>query len=215
MKTEIIDISEPLGPTTAVWPGDSPFTQEWVMRMADGLSCNVSTIRMSVHCGTHTDAPFHFLPQGITVDQIPLETYIGPCRVIRGASKGNPPLVDPQFLIDQNLEGVERLLLKTNPTHCAEVFDENFCALGPEAAKVLVSMGLRLVGLDTPSMDSFSSKTLEAHKILLDGGVAILENLDLSHVKEGDFELIALPLKIIGGDSSPVRAILRTTNLSH
>ncbi len=119
--------------------------------------------------------------------------------------------MDPQFLLDQELEGVERLLLKTSSNHCAESFNENFCALGPEAANILVAKGLRLVGIDTPSMDSFSSKTLQAHKILLQGGVAILENLDLSQVDEGEFELIALPLKILGGDSSPVRAILRET----
>jgi arylformamidase len=209
MTPKIIDISEPLEPATAVWPGDSPFSQEWVMRIEDGMSCNVSTIRMSLHCGTHTDAPFHFFAQGKTIEKIPLETYIGPCRVLKGLPIGSPPLIDPEFLKKQNLKGVERLLIRTKTQHGKGKFNEDFCALGPAAAQVVVSLGIRLVGLDTPSMDSFSSKTLEAHKILLKGGVAILENLDLSKVVEGDFELVALPLKIMGGDSSPVRAILR------
>jgi len=214
MKAPIIDISEPLGSSTAVWPGDTPFSQEWVMRMDQGMTCNVSTIHMSLHCGTHTDSPFHFFPEGKTIDQIPLETYIGPCQVIKAQSKGTPPLIDPASLKNLGTLGAERLLIQTNPKHSAETFKENFCALGPEAAKILVELKIRLVGIDTPSMDSFSSKTLEAHKILLDGGVAILENLDLSKAQEGQYELIALPLKIMGGDSSPVRAILRKLPLS-
>ncbi len=209
MKSKIIDISEPLGEKTAVWPGDSPFVQEWVMKMEAGHSCNVSTIRMSVHCGTHTDAPFHFFPQGKTIDQVPLDAYIGPCRVIRGHTIGSPPIIDPENLLNANLEGVDRLLIKTHSKHDYKTFNKAFCALGPQAAEVVVSLGIRLIGLDSPSMDPFSSKELKAHKILLSGGVAILENLDLSKVEEGVYELIALPLKIRGGDSSPVRSILR------
>lgn len=209
MTPDLIDISQPLSATTAIWPGDSPFSQEWVMRIEEGMSCNVSTIRMSLHCGTHTDAPFHFFPQGQTIDQVTLHPYLGRCRVIQGTFSGSPPLIDASSLEKRNLNGVKRLLIKTQATNNPNHFQKDFCALGPEAAKVVASNGIRLIGIDTPSMDTFQSKALEAHKTLLKGGVAILENLNLSQVEEGDYELIALPLKILGADSSPVRAILR------
>jgi len=205
----IYDISEPVSPATAVFPGDTPFSARWVLRMAEGDSCNVSTITMSVHCGTHTDAPRHFDDGGLDMASVALTPYIGRCRVIEVTGRGTPRLVDPDELGAGVLEGAERVLLRTRATHDPGVFDQDFTALGPLAAQHLVDAGIRLIGLDTPSMDHATSRDLPAHHILQRGGVALLENLDLSAVPPGDFELIALPLKIVDADSSPVRAILR------
>jgi arylformamidase len=205
----IWDVSEPLSPATAVFPGDTPFSQQWIMRMEDGGSCNVSTVRLSAHCGTHTDAPLHFDPNGHDIASVPLDVYIGRCRVVDVTGTGTPRLVAPGDLERAVGAGVERVLLRTGRRHDSARFDEGFTALGPRAAEVLVRARIKLVGIDTPSMDHATSKDLRAHHVLHGGGVAILENLDLSSVPPGDYELIALPLKIVGGDSSPVRAILR------
>jgi len=208
-QRKIYDISEPISEQTAVFPGDTPFSREWVMRMEEGRSCNVSTIRMSAHCGTHTDSPLHYESEDIDIGSAELTTYIGPCRVLSVVGVGYPSLVPAGALTAAALEGVERLLLRTAEKHNYRVFDRRFTALGPDAARVVVAAGLRLVGIDTPSMDHADSRDLKAHKILRAGNVALLENLDLTGVPEGDYELIALPLRIFGSDSSPVRAILR------
>lgn len=210
----IYDISEPIEPATAVYPGDTSFTAEWVARLERGDSCNVSTMRMSVHCGTHADAPAHFVLNGADIASVPLETYLGRCRVLDVGAVGEPPLVDPGGL-QGRLQGVERLLLRTNRRHDHRRFDPGFTALGPAAAGVLIAAGVRLVGIDTPSMDHATSKDLPTHHLLAANRVALLENLDLSAVpvdadRGTDYELIALPLKIVGGDSGPVRAVLRT-----
>lgn len=205
----IHDISARISPASAVWPGDRPFEQEWGMRLDRGDSCNVSAIRISAHCGTHVDAPLHFLDDGLPVDELPLSTYIGPCRVIAVTPEGAPPVVPARLLHRLGQGPPERLLFKTKQGHDETRFDEGFCSLGVQAAEEAVRLGLALVGLDTPSVDPFASRSLTSHKTLLRGGVAILENLDLSRVSAGDYELIALPLKIAGSDASPVRAILR------
>jgi arylformamidase len=205
----IWDISEPIEPATATFPGDTPFAQEWVMRMERGGSCNVSTIRMSVHAGTHTDAPLHFDCAAPDIAAVDLRAYLGRCRVVDVRGEGRPPLVPASVLRPELLAGAERILLRTRDRHDHRVFDEGFTAVGAAAARVLVAAGIRLVGIDTPSIDHATSKELDGHHVLYLGGVAILENIDLSHVPAGDYELIALPLRIVNGDSSPVRAILR------
>ncbi|MCA8948300.1 MAG: arylformamidase [Planctomycetes bacterium] len=206
---KIWDISEPIEPATAPFPGDTPFSQEWVLRQDDGGSCNVSTIRMSVHVGTHTDAPLHFDLAGADIASVDLTLYCGRCRVVDVRGAGVPALI-PAAAIDAALtDGAERILFRTRDRHDHTTFEPTFTAVGPDAARALVAAGIRLVGIDTPSMDHADSKELDGHHVLADGGVAILENLDLSRVAPGDYELIALPLRIVGGDSSPVRAILR------
>lgn len=206
---KIFDISEAISPANAVFPGDTPFSAEWVMRMEDGASCNVSTLRMSAHLGTHADSPFHYDPAGKDSASADLSVYMGPCLVVDLRGVGEPSLIDPAALMALELQAVERILFRTQDGHDANSFDASFTALGPEAARVLVERGIRLVGIDTPSMDHATSKDLPGHQILNGGGVALLENLDLSAVEPGEYELIALPLRIVGGDSSPVRAILR------
>ena len=179
------------------------------MKMAEGASCNVSTMRMSVHVGTHTDSPLHYDDDDTDIASVDLSAYIGRCRVLEAQGEGDPSLVLASALPIEMLDGIDRLLLRTSEMHDHTNFDEGFTALGPAAAKAVVKAGLRLVGIDTPSMDHATNKELDAHKILRAGNVALLENLDLTGVPEGDYELIALPLKIAGSDSSPVRAILR------
>lgn len=205
----LFDISEPIEPASATFPGDSPFSQEWVARQEQGASCNVSTIRMSVHVGTHTDAPLHFDLAGPDIASIDLTQYIGRCRVVDVRGEGSPKQVPASALTPELLAGAERILLRTRDEHDHRRWDPDFTALGPDAAKALVAAGIRLVGIDTPSMDHADSKNLAGHHTLFEGGVAILENLDLRRVPAGDYELIALPLRIVNGDSSPVRAILR------
>jgi arylformamidase len=206
----VYDISEPISEEISHWPSDSPFSRDWVMRIDQGMPCNVSTIRMSTHCGTHVDSPFHFLKDGSTTERSPLTPYLGPCLVLDVQGRGEPPVIPPEAL--DALPSVERILLRTSEEHDSKSFDEAFCSLGPQAAKSCVSMGLKLIGIDTPSMDTYDSKELPSHHILLHGGVAMLENLDLTGVPEGFYELIALPLRIVGSDASPVRAILRAMN---
>ncbi|MGK0203572.1 MAG: arylformamidase [Planctomycetota bacterium] len=209
MSLRIWDISERIEPDTATFPGDNAFSQEWVMRMADGASCNVSTIRMSVHVGTHTDAPLHYDSGGSDMASVDLGKYLGRCRVIDVPGVGSPPLIPAHALTQELLEGAERVLLRTNAEHDHRTFNPEFTSLGGPAAKVLAAAGVKLVGIDTPSMDHSTNKDLDGHQALYAGGIAILENLDLTGVPAGDYELIALPLRIVGCDSSPVRAILR------
>lgn len=205
----IWDISEPIEPSTAPFPGDTPFSQEWVLRQETGGSCNVSTIRMSVHVGTHTDAPLHFDLAGPDIASVDLRSYIGRCRVVDVRGRGTPSLVPADALTPQVLQGAERILFRTREHHDHRVWNPGFTAVGVEAARVLVQAGIKLVGIDTPSMDHADSKQLDGHHVLYEGGIALLENLDLTAVPAGDYELIALPLRIRNGDSSPVRAILR------
>ena len=205
----IWDISEPIEAATATFPGDTPFSREWVMRLDRGQSCNVSTIRMSVHVGTHADAPVHYDDRGADVARVELSRYVGRCRVVDVRGEGAPPRIPVAALTDAVLAGCERILFRTGHAHDHRRFDPGFTAVGPDAARVLVDAGVLLVGIDTPSMDDADNQGLDGHHVLHAGGIAILENLDLTGVPAGDYELIALPLKIVGGDASPVRAILR------
>jgi arylformamidase len=201
----IIDISHPLTAGTAEWPGDQPFELSWTMRQDRGDSVNVAAIKMSVHCGTHTDAGFHVVADGKRAAGLPLDAYIGQALVIdaRGRSA-----LDESVLSDVDLDHVRRILFRTRDSDDPSVFPERFLTPSPALARRLVAARVRLIGSDAPSMDEATSKTLEAHHILIDGGVAILENLALSNVVAGVYTLIALPLKLVEADASPVRAVL-------
>ena len=203
---DYIDISRRISEKTAVWPGDTPFSRRWVMSIADGAACNTSTITLSSHTGTHADAPLHFEEGAAGIDAVELGAYLGPCRVIHTRTRACVTTADLQDVV---LERGMRLLLKTPEAPGDEEWKDDFAFISEEVAGALAKARLALVGIDTPSVDPMDSKTMDAHKILLAGGVAILESLDLSSVPEGNYELIALPLKIAGGDSSPVRAVLR------
>jgi len=205
LRHPLIDISQPVSSANGAWPGDTPFSFRWTWSMENGSSCNVSAITASPHVGTHADAPLHFDPAGPSVGEVELDRYIGPCWVTDGPVEG---LVHPHHIEGIDLARYPRLLFRTRLDDGVG-FPSKFVALSPAVAHALAEQDVRLVGLDTPSMDPFDSKELPAHHALSRARIAILENLVLAHVEPGPYELIALPLRWMGLDASPVRAVLR------
>jgi arylformamidase len=203
----LIDISPPLGPSLAVWPGDSPLTREVLLDLARGDSVTLSTLRATVHLGAHADAPSHYGPGTPDIAGRALELYLGPCEVRRVAvPRGG--CITPDLLAGPSL--APRILFATGTYPDPQRFNEDFAALSPGLVDHLHASGVRLVGIDTPSVDPFASKELPAHRRILAHDMAILEGLVLEHVPEGLYELIALPLRLTGFDASPVRAVLRS-----
>jgi len=203
----IIDISQALAPGMAVFPGDAPYAEGWTFRIGPQCPVNVAQVSFSVHCGTHADAPLHYDPAGAPAGALALEPYLGPCRVID--ARGAGPLCKPED-IAAALDGAPpRILLRLMDRPAAKEWPTGFRALAPETVELLAAKGVMLVGIDTPSVDPETSKTLEAHMACRRADMRILENLVLAHVEPGDYELIALPLKFEKLDSSPVRAVLR------
>lgn len=203
----LYDLSPTIRPELPVWPGDTPFSARLVWSIAQGASVNLSAITTTPHLGSHADAPFHTEPRGEGIADMPLDRYLGPCRVIRVPPQ---PLIEPRHLEAFDLANPGRILFKTESVRDRRTFPERFTAISPETAALLAEKGVLLVGMDTPSVDPFDSKTLDAHHALFRGGIAILEGLVLDGVPEGVYELIALPLKMAGLDASPVRAVLRS-----
>ena len=208
---EILDISQPVGTGTAEWPGDQPFRLSWTLEQARGHSVNVAAITMSVHTGTHTDGGYHVSPRGMRAGELPLEAYIGRALVVDARGRA---ALDESVLDDVDLGGVRRVLFRTRDEVDAGTFPAQFLTPTHGLARRLVDLGIRLVGTDAPSMDHTESKTLDAHHILVDGGVMILENLVLDHVSPGEYTLIALPLQLAEADSAPVRAVLVRGSIS-
>lgn len=203
----IYDITVTVRPGMPVWPGDTEYALDRTLRIDQGGSCNVSRLTLSPHTGTHADSFLHVVDGGHDMATMPLEPYVGPARVLD--TPGDGP-IDAARLSGLYWEGAERLLFRTRPHgQPAAPYAVPFAHFLPDAVEELARGGVRLVGLDTPSMDPFHSKTLDSHRVLVRRGIAILENLDLAGVPPGDYELIALPLKLAGADGSPVRAILR------
>jgi arylformamidase len=202
----LYDLSPTIDETLPVWPGDTPFQRRWIARLEDGAAVNLSTIAATVHLGSHADAPLHTEPAGAAIDAVPLSAYVGPCRVL---TVGAAELALPEHLPPFCAGATPRVLLKTGSADGGGAFPERFTAVSPALARHLMERGVVLLGTDCPSVDPFSSKALEAHHILLGGGVAVLEGLLLRDVPPGPYELVALPLKLGGLDASPVRAILR------
>lgn len=203
----LYDLSPEISPRLPVWPGDTAFSARWTWSLAAGASVNVSALESTPHLGSHVDAPLHTEAGGAAIADLPLEPFVGPCRVVRVPAVDT---VEPEHLPAEALAGCRRLLLATRSIADRSRFPERFSALSAELAHLLARQGVILVGLDTPSVDPPASKTLEAHHALAAGGVAILEGLILDDVPPGDYELLALPLRFAGLDASPVRAILRT-----
>jgi arylformamidase len=204
----IHDISRPLRPGLAVWPGDTPFEFAFTARIAEGASVNVGRLAMSVHTGAHADAPLHFEDGAADAATVPLEPYLGACVVAdaRPRARGIRPEDLPAGL-GSELAGRPRLLLRSYARRPA-AFDEGMAHATVELADWLAERGVLLLGIDTDSMDAFESKDLPAHRRLARHGIAILEGIDLSGVAPGRYELVALPLRIEGADGSPVRAVL-------
>jgi arylformamidase len=203
----IYDITPPISARLKVWPGDTPPTREILCDMARGDSITLSTLHATVHLGAHADAPSHYGPGAPAIDERSLEYYLGPSQVMHvPVARGS--CITPAMLKEPVVE--QRLLLATGTFPDPERFNEDFAGLSPELVDWLHGRGVQLVGVDTPSVDLFSSKELSAHKTFLKLDMAILEGLVLRDVPPGTYELIALPLRLVGCDASPVRAILRS-----
>lgn len=206
MTEKWIDISQPLTNDIAEWPGDTPFSYEVRFLKADTGSVNIGKLTTSTHMGTHIDAPFHFDNNGKKVHDLSLDVYIGKARVIDMTGKQSIGRAELEQL---DFGGAERILFKTESRTDPKVFTDTFTVLSPDIGPLLKERGVKLIGIDTPSVDPEDSKELLAHHALNDNGVFILENIVLHGIEEGDYELIALPLPIEGGDGSPVRAVIR------
>jgi arylformamidase len=201
------DITPAVDAATPVWPGDTPVGIERVWRMEAGSPVNVARLTLSPHTGAHTDAPLHYDADGAAIGEVPLDVYLGPCRVIHCI--GAAPLVTPDH-VKAALDAVPaRVLLRTYAHAPLREWDSAFCAVAPATIDLLAAHGVTLIGIDTPSLDPQDSKTMDAHLRVRAHGMAILEGIVLDEVEAGDYELIALPLKLTTLDASPVRAVLR------
>ena len=200
------DISVRTGVGTPEWPGATPFTCGWSARIAEGSSVNLTAITASPHVGTHADAPLHVRDGAPGADTLPLDAFIGPALLldVGGGARDLGP-----DLLARVPRGTTRLLLRTGLTIATGTFPDDWPALSAEIAQQLAERGLRLCGVDAPSVDRRESRTLAVHHALFDGGAQLLENLDLRDVAEGEYELIAAPVRWAGVDAAPVRALLR------
>lgn len=208
----LYDVTRPLVAGHPVWPGDSPCRIEWKARLGPGVLYNQSELRMSPHTGTHADGPFHMLADGAMIGAAPLDAYLGPARVVDATGR---PSLDAAWAAGVLAAGApERLLVRTGAWTDPAVFPTRFAALDGEAARMLVDAGLRLFGTDAPSPDPFDSTDLTAHHVLLGAGAGILENVMLDGVPPGEYELIALPLRLVDAEASPVRAVLRALEMT-
>lgn len=203
--SDLIDISPTLHRHSPVWPGDTQLELFWTFRMDEDFSCNVGGIKMSLHTGAHVDAPLHFQEGGKPVNELPLSTLVGSAFVVEVRSD---EAIRPEDLMSLPSPLPDRILIKTGSSHSG-AFDSRFAYLSVEAANLIAKSGCKLLGTDTPSVDKSDSKQLIVHNVLANNGVVIIEGLELEHVNEGWYELIAVPLKLKGMDASPVRAILR------
>lgn len=203
------DISPPVDENAAVFPGDTAYSQQLHFSLTPDCPVNVNSITLSPHTGAHADAPLHYANGETSIGELDLAPYLGPCRVIHCINAG--PLVLPGH-ISHALDNLPaRVLLRTSRT--ASQSWESFTAIAPETLALLATKNIAnpflLIGIDTPSVDPATSQNLPSHHQLLAHGLRVLENLVLDDVPEGDYELIALPLKLMRADASPVRAILR------
>jgi len=205
----IYDITRTVTPQTATFPGDAPYQLEQLLSIDDGASVNLMTLTTTLHIGTHADAYFHYQADGTTMENMPLMPYIGQARVVT-TSKSSGALFPADFA-DYDLVGGERLLIHSSASDLADdVWTDDIVYPSPEFIAFLADLDYKLIGMDTASVDATDSKELPGHHAIAQYGFANLENLVLKDVPDGDYELIALPLKLAGGCASPVRAILRT-----
>jgi arylformamidase len=206
---KILDVTAPLSAALPSYPGDPPVRIEPALRIADGAPFNLTRFETGCHAGTHVDAPYHFLTDGLTVDQIPLDILVGKARV---AELNAPRRVERADLEALDLTEDIRVLLKTRMSgqmrHAG--LQEDHVFLAEDAARYLVQIGVKLVGIDYISIDEFGNEEFPAHHALLQAGVVIVEGLDLSEVDGGEYDMTCLPLRITGAEGAPARVILRT-----
>ena len=205
---KLIDVTVPLSPGVPTFPGDPRYAMEFAHKMSDGKPYNVAHLHMGAHSGTHVDAPFHFLANGATVEQLSLDILMGPARVLEIPV---PDAIDRFDLEKFDLRGTVRLLFKTRNSGTLRTpeFREDFVHLTEGAARYLVAAGVMLVGIDYLSVEKFGSTDFPVHHVLLSAGVVIVEGLDLSQVDPGVYEMACLPLRLVGADGAPARVVLR------
>ena len=211
--SEIFDISRPLNEDLAEWPGDAPFQFQFTKQIAKGDVVNLGKIGMSVHNGTHADGWFHFDAGAETVDRVPLENFFGPATVVDLTQKFSSGTAREIAIVDlktasAQLQTAPRLLLKTGIWRDSAIFPEWISVIAQDVPDWLKARGVKLIGVDVPSVDAVDAKVLCNHHALYAARIAIVESLDLSEIKAGVYNFAALPLKITGGDGAPVRAVL-------
>ncbi|WFL78869.1 arylformamidase [Altererythrobacter arenosus] len=204
-ERRIWDISQRLRPGIPVWPGDTEFQQAGTWQMGEGSPVNVSALTLSTHTGAHADAPLHYAAGAPDIASVTLEPYLGECVVIDARQCGD--LIEPQHVVD--LGGARRVLFRSYEAFPDDRWEELHTAIAPATIRALADAGVILVGMDGPSLDPQDSKTMDAHMAVLAADMRVLEGLVLDDIAPGRYELIALPLPIVGGDASPVRAVLR------
>jgi arylformamidase len=203
----LIDISRPIYTGLAVWPGDSSVDFSFSARKAAGADANVGRLSMSVHAGTHADAAYHYNESGLRIDEMPLDLFVGAAHVvdIRGQS-----IITPALLEQLDFKDTPRVLFRSDTWSDTAVFPTNWPVFDPATPAWLAARAVRLIGLDVPSVDTLTSLGMPMHHVIDRAGLFILENLDLRNAAAGVYDLIALPLRIKGGDGSPIRAVLQT-----
>lgn len=208
------DVSMVVHASTPEWPGDVPYACGWTLQMASGANLNLAHFTMSPHVGTHADAPLHVLPGGTASDGFPLGVFHGPAFVLdlpaalRECAHPTEPCLSLEDLAPYLPPQVERLLLRTDASTAEGGFPAEWPALTAECVEALCARGLRLLGVDAPSVDPRDARELGTHRALFRGGAWNLENLDLRGVATGHYELVAYPLRLAGLDAAPVRAVL-------
>jgi arylformamidase len=211
---KIWDISRTLSNDFAEWPGDEPFRYRVTSEIAKGASVNLAAIGMSLHNGTHADARFHFDINGDSIEKAPLDIYLGPATVVDLAeafsNATEKHLITREDLRPhaEDIAATSRLLLKTGRWSDSTLFPKKIPVIAADVPAWLQKNGVKLLGVDLPSMDELDSKSLQNHHALAEAGIAIIESLDLKDVAPGIYNLAALPLKIAGADGAPLRAVL-------
>jgi arylformamidase len=205
---KLIDVSVPLDAILPTYPGNTPYSLEAMKRIAQGDSSNVSTIHMSAHSGTHVDAPRHYFDAGSAVDALPLEMLVGRARVIEISTRGG---VGVDELAGADLSEEIRVLIKTPNSRFwgSAEFRKDYAGLREEGARFLLDHGIKVVGVDYLSVDEFKKPGAPAHRVLLGGGVIVIEGLNLRDVEPGVYEMLCLPLLAVGADAAPARVVLR------
>lgn len=205
---KLIDITVPLDSRLPTYPGNTPFNLQPIKRMADGASSNVSTIQLSVHAGTHVDAPRHFFDEGGGAEGLPLELLCGRTRVVELTTRR---AITAEDLASLDLREDIRLLLKTHNSRlwASPDFQRDFVGVSENGARYLVDRGVKVLGVDYLSVEEYKTPGAPAHHVLLGAGIVVIEGLNLLDVEPGSYEMFCLPLPVVGSDGAPARVILR------
>ncbi len=205
---KLIDVSVPLDPSLPSYPGNTPFTLEPIQRIAKGDHANLSSVHMSVHSGTHVDAPCHFFEGAPGTESLPLEMLVGRTRVVELTSRRG---IEADDLAPLDLREDVRVLFKTPNSRLwgDPEFHKDYVGVTESGARFLVDHGIKVVGVDYLSVEVFKTPGAPAHHILLGGGTIVIEGLNLREVEPGMYDMVCLPLRIVGSDGAPARVVLR------